>query len=465
MHALAVVAITIALTPTSVYAIALAPTSVHAIALAPATLHTASLPCAVPKRSAPVALSALPDSEEVVRPLSLLITAQFILFIGVGAVVPVLPLYGKSIGLSSAVNGVVLSAPAVALLVGARPAGQFADRSRKPAMMYGMALIALADLGTSTSLSLVPLVFSRLGLGAGRCVAEAGERGMLADLAGRVPSLRGRSLAAQQAVAALGIAVGAPLGGMVVEQYGPRAAFLCVTSAALVTLSLYSLLPETREQSGFGNAASGTPATQDKQSALWAKLLDDTRWRGLCVCECGARFGFAAKIASVPVLAAAVLGGAANAGFLLSAAGLSGVLGATVGGVITDRAGAKTCALASGTVSGVALMFVPLALALPAEHGGSLPFDSGAAFALAVVLWSFGAAAQAPSLAAIGQELSPPASVAEALALPRAVGDAVYIVAPFLLGLVSDASPPSSGVECAVAGGASLLGVIALALI
>ena len=40
--------------------------------------------------------------------------------------------------------------------------------------------------------------------------------------------------------------------------------------------------------------------------------------------------------------------------------------------------------------------------------------------------------------------------------------DAVYIVAPFLLGTVADASP-GLGVECAVAGAASLVGAAALA--
>ena len=83
-------------------------------------------------------------------------------------VIPTLPLYGKAIGLSSAVNGIVISAPAVALLVGARAAGAFADRARKPAMIGGMALIAFSDVGTAFATSLGPLVVARLGLGAGR---------------------------------------------------------------------------------------------------------------------------------------------------------------------------------------------------------------------------------------------------------------------------------------------------------
>ena len=44
-----------------------------------------------------------------------LLFAQTLLFVGVGAVIPTVPIYGKSIGLSSSLNGVVISAPAIAL--------------------------------------------------------------------------------------------------------------------------------------------------------------------------------------------------------------------------------------------------------------------------------------------------------------------------------------------------------------
>ena len=48
---------------------------------------------------------------EVLQPFSLLLLSQFILFLGVGAVIPTIPLYGQSIGLSASSNGVVISAP------------------------------------------------------------------------------------------------------------------------------------------------------------------------------------------------------------------------------------------------------------------------------------------------------------------------------------------------------------------
>ena len=84
--------------------------------------------------------SQLEIPQEVLQPFALLLLSQFILFVGVGAVIPTIPLYGQSIGLSSAANGVVISAPAVALLLISRIAGEYSDKGRKGVMLGGMAL-------------------------------------------------------------------------------------------------------------------------------------------------------------------------------------------------------------------------------------------------------------------------------------------------------------------------------------
>ncbi len=121
-------------------------------------------------------------------------------------------------------------------------------------MMAGMALVALFNVLTSLSSALPSLLVARLGLRLGRGLAEAGERGMLADLAGRAPAPRGRALALQQAAVGLGVAIGAPVGGAVVEEFGPRSALLCVSGAVVAALGMYALLPETA-----ATAASSSP--------------------------------------------------------------------------------------------------------------------------------------------------------------------------------------------------------------
>ena len=415
----------------------------------------------------------------VSRPLTLLLISQFFLFIGVGAVIPSIPLYGKELGFSGAANGIVISAPAVALVMLAQWAGRYADKARQPAMLYGMALIAMADFGTAVAPGLGVLLFARLALGAGRCISEAGERGLLADLVQEIPSLRGRALATQQAVTAVGIALGAPLGGIVVNRYGPRAAFLCVTAAALVALVLYAFLPETVGSTNGYTAEKdeADPSIEDSSISLdWAELIQQKQWQGLALCQSGASFGLACKISTIPILAADVLPGeAAGAGALLSAAGLAGLGGAPLGGWSTDRIGAKSTIFWSGLFSALSLFLVPFALGNPVKNDFAsllsltLPFSErvvleGPAllFCLAVLGWSMGAAAQVPALTALAQQEAPPNAQATALALPRAAGDGTYIVAPFLLGLAADKFTAIRGIECAVAASAIVIGLVAL---
>jgi hypothetical protein len=230
---------------------------------------------------------------DVLQSFTLLILSQFVLFLGVGAVIPAIPLYGQSIGLSSASNGIVISTPAVALLLCSRFAGEFADVKRKPAMIIGMAIIAISDAGTAFSNNLATLVVARLGLGLGRGYAEAGERGMLTDLANKAPNLRGRALAIQQASVALGVAIGAPAGGLIVENYGVRSSFLCVSVAALVALFMYLLLPETvvTETQTDDNSTpiiKEDSSSADRSKADWIELLKTSQtWRSLAFCQSG----------------------------------------------------------------------------------------------------------------------------------------------------------------------------------
>ena len=343
--------------------------------------------------------------------------------------------------------------------------------------------IAISDVSTAFSNSLQTLVLARLGLGLGRGFAEAGERGMLTDLANQAPQLRGRALALQQACIALGIAIGAPLGGLVVEEYGIRSSFLCVSAAALASLAIYSTLPETvvAERDDEVNISTKDVSNEDGNDADWANLLQTSSiWRSLSIAQSGSSFGFACKIATVPIIANQVLGGATGAGLLLSAAGLVGLIGAPLGGFLTDKAGSRVSAAAGGILSGGALALVPVGLSLKTmdttitvDGSGSSSLLSSwgyspeaTAFCILVLLWSIGASAQGPSLTALGQENAPLGSEATALGLPRAVGDGTYIVAPLILGYVTDKLGDTiPGISCTIAGGAICLGSVALLLV
>ena len=135
--------------------------------------------------------------------------------------------------------------------------------------------------------------------------------------------------------------------------------------------------------------------------------------------------------------------------------------GAPLGGLLSDRVGARTTAVLAGGLSSASLLLVPVALAAPL---GDDPLANGLAFGGLILLWSLGVAAQGPALTAVAQELAPAGAEATVLALPKASGDAVFIVLPTLLGVVTD-NEAVLGTECAVAGALSMLGVVSLQLL
>lgn len=68
-----------------------------------------------------------PKLEASDRDFSLLLASQFPVFVAVGALIPVLPLYGQEFGLSQSSVGLLVSSPSLAKLILNLPFGQLAD--------------------------------------------------------------------------------------------------------------------------------------------------------------------------------------------------------------------------------------------------------------------------------------------------------------------------------------------------
>lgn len=242
---------------------------------------------------------------------------------------------------------------------------------------------------------------------------------------------------------------------------------MCVSAAAMAALGLYALLPET-----VSTAEKSTAKSQEispNNEADWMELLKTSQtWRSLAFCQACVSVGYACKIAIIPILASNYLGGATGAGLLLSAAGLSGLVGAPLGGAVADKIGPRKAAALAGTISGFALGLIPVELSLqdrilPVSFAASVGGPDGTIFAGLVILWSVAVSAQGPALTSLGQLNAPKGFEATALGLPRAFGDATYIAAPLILGAVADGiGDIIPGAACAVAGIAIIIGSAAL---
>ncbi|HEV7603373.1 MAG TPA: MFS transporter [Candidatus Limnocylindrales bacterium] len=148
-----------------------------------------------------------------------LLLAEFIVWLGFGALLPVLPLYFTQQGVDLALLGLVIAAWPAARLVGEPIFGWLADRTaRIPLMVIG--LLATAIFSVLPLVFTGPLAFVLLRAGAGLSTAVYGPaaRGYLTDAT--PPERRGEAFGLYGAVQMGGLLLGPAIGALGAGQFG-----------------------------------------------------------------------------------------------------------------------------------------------------------------------------------------------------------------------------------------------------
>ena len=166
-------------------------------------------------------------------------------FTGQGIMLPILPVLARSLGLAAAEIGIVTAASAGARLVLGIPAAKIAERiGRRPLLIAGPAIGAVAMCGMGLSTSFEHLVLCNALAGVGSALVVAGAGLYLADIS--TPRNRAQTNAPLMVSALLGFAVGPAIGGVLAESFGLHAPFIaCATGMGLAASAAYVTLPET----------------------------------------------------------------------------------------------------------------------------------------------------------------------------------------------------------------------------
>ena len=181
-------------------------------------------------------------------PILPLLVAEFILWTGFGALLPVMPLYFTEHGVPIALLGVVIAAWPAARLVTEPLFGMLADRTARVPLMVGGLLLAAASVG-SMALWASPIAFIALRAlsGLGTAMYDPAARGYLTDAtpAERRGEVFGLYNAAQQG----GILLGPAIGGLGTALAGGYQ-FVLVFSAVMTTLAAIAVATRVREFRG-----------------------------------------------------------------------------------------------------------------------------------------------------------------------------------------------------------------------
>jgi len=264
-------------------------------------------------------------------------------------IVPLLPHYARTFGLSQMQVGVLFGAYAASVLAGTWPLGRLADRvGRRTPFLWGLLGVGATTVLFAFASSYPVLLLARVLQG---FAAAATWTAGLALLAEGFPSeRRGQAMATAFAAANVGILLGPPVSGVLSESLGPRSPFLLAAGIALADAAARVLLlrddePPRGERLGLaGLLGSATVRTLAGAMALGAAL-------------------WAVLESTLPLhLDATLRMTASEIGLLFAAAALAHTLTSPLMGRLSDRVG-RLPVLRVGFVLAALLIPLPAFLA------------------------------------------------------------------------------------------------------
>jgi MFS transporter, DHA1 family, multidrug resistance protein len=358
--------------------------------------------------------------------------------LGFGAMVPSLPLYASSFGVSASAIGVAVAAYGLARFLAVLPGGQLADRwGRRPVLAIGGLISAVGSFWCAEAHGFVEFILARIVAGAGAGIILTIGQIVLADIS--PPDRRGRNIATYQAAFLFGFGIGPFPGGLLAGAYGLASPFLMTGVASLLTTVIaWFLVSETRSVRTSA-AVSGKGA----EIPFVRQMLGLLSHRGFLLVSLISLMNAVVRtgglFALIPLLATAKLGlSVAEIGFAMMVSGVCGFVAAYPAGWLADQIGRKAVIVPSTVLTGMSMVLFCYA-------------PSYAWFIAACIVWSVAASISSSAPAAYAVDNAPPGMNASAMSAFRMTADAGYVLGAPVLGLLADVTSPTVAIISASA--------------
>ncbi|MEH7085667.1 MFS transporter [Neobacillus drentensis] len=197
--------------------------------------------------------------------LPILFVVMFLVMVGFGIIIPVLPFYAEEIGANPTELGLLMAVYSLMQLIFAPMWGQVSDRiGRKPVMMIGIAGLGLSFLIQALSTELWMLFAARIIGGILSSANMPTAMAYVADIT--TEENRGKGMGIIGAATGLGFVFGPAIGG-VFSKFSLNMPFFLACGSSFITLILVFLLLKeskqkneavTKKKPSFWKALSGT---------------------------------------------------------------------------------------------------------------------------------------------------------------------------------------------------------------
>jgi MFS transporter, DHA1 family, multidrug resistance protein len=206
------------------------------------------------------------------RSIAILFAALFVVMLGFGIIIPVLPLYARSMGATSVHLGLLMATFSIFQFIFAPIWGSLSDRiGRKPVMLIGLIGYALSHVINGLAGNLYILFLSRIMGGVLSSATLPTSLAMVSDVTG--DDQRGSGMGILGAAMGLGVIFGPSLGGLVSHGFASYrmpfflAAGLVVILIPLAWIFIDETLPAAeREKHRLAHQEDGRPGR-------WAELV------------------------------------------------------------------------------------------------------------------------------------------------------------------------------------------------
>lgn len=338
--------------------------------------------------------------------------------LGIGMLVPVLPLYLRDIGMSFSEVAVVLGAAGVGAMVGGIPSGSMMARRDERALMI-VSLVAMAAttavFGLTTALA--SLVALRFAYGVGNIALRLSRQ---TYVAARVAAgARGRALSLIGGSFRLSLLVGPPLGGYLADTIGFAWTFM--VTGAVTAAGLAGAVDR-----GWSSPATESPSVQ--QVPLFAALW---RYRGV-LAKAGMASGLVIAVrqgryVALPLIAAELDLSLTAIGGLLAIGTGADLLLFPVAGYLMDRYGRLHAIVPSFLLVTVGLVILGFA-------------DNAAEIALAGAVMGVGNGIGAGTMLTMASDLAPDEARGQVLSGLAVLQDTGSLLGPLIVGVAADAA-------------------------
>jgi len=367
--------------------------------------------------------------------LSFYLPSLLLAFSG-GMLVPVLPLFAKSLDASYGLVGLASAGVGIGMLLGDLPSAVLIRRlGHRGTMLVGVGCTALATLAVSWAQSMPEVVLYRLLSGLGQALYSIARHAYIAQAV--QASGRGRAISLFGGLMRIGRFIGPLAGGTIAKAMGLRIPFLFV-GAAYGSAFLIMVLFVPRARDGPGIEQSSHTGVSGLGHVLRSRLHILT--------PAGVGQLFAQMIRSgrsivIPLYAADVIGlDVQLIGLVVSISSAVDMLFFYPAGLIMDRLGRKWAIVPSFAIQALAMSLVPLT--------GSF---AGILFAASLI--GFGNGFSSGSMMTLGADLAPETARGEFLSIWRLIGDVGSSGGPLAVGAIADAvALPTAALLMACAG-------------